>query len=99
MSNEKKAMERFCGDVEKANSEQSLDNAVIHLMHVWDSINELDSLGGMLRLVAYLTSPLCLKEDHDFEVFYEFLAGLSSRHDEAVNKLNEARKKVTFIKN
>jgi len=76
----------------------SLDNAVIPLMPVWDAINDLSRLRGIVAAVAYLTSPQHLKEDDDFEVFHEIFNDIHERLGEACDALESARQNVKFTK-
>lgn len=76
----------------------SLDNAMIPLMPIWDTITDLKRLRGMARLMACLTWPYGLKEDQTFEVFHDFFLDLHERLDEACTALSAAQEKVVFIK-
>lgn len=78
-------------------SNNSLENAMIPLMPIWDTINELDRLRGLASLMATLTGPLNLKEGHPYEAFHDYFADVSDRLDAAVIALNEAREKIKFV--
>ena len=54
--------------------QNTMDNAVIPLMSIWDAVNDLSRLRGIVAAVTYLTSPQHLKEDDEFEVFHEVFA-------------------------
>jgi len=75
-----------------------MDNVVIPLMLVWDAINDLTRLRGIVAAVAYLTSPQHLKEDDDFEVFHGIFSDIHDRLNEACAVLEQARRDVKFMK-
>ena len=74
----------------------SLDNAVIPLMPIWNTINDLSRLRGIVAAVAYLTGPLKLKEDDDFEIFHEIFCDINERLGAACDVLEAARQDVKF---
>ena len=74
----------------------SLDNAVIPLMPIWNTINDLSRLRGIVAAVAYLTGPLKLKEDDDFEIFHEIFCDINERLGSACDVLEAARQDVKF---
>lgn len=78
--------------------ESTLDNAVVHLMPIWDAITDLSRLRGMVALIACLTGPLHLKEDDEFEIFHDILCDINARLDEACDALETARQNVIFLK-
>ena len=95
MEERKKVTEKFSESIQKHND---LDNAVIQLMPIWDTINDLARVNGIMNLLAYLTSSLCLKEDHEFEVFNETFNDISGRLNEITETFLTARKNVIFVK-
>ncbi|MEN6639024.1 MAG: hypothetical protein ABFC95_07495 [Smithella sp.] len=80
------------------NSGSNLDNAVIPLMPIWDTINDLNRLRGIVAAAAYLTGPTKLKEGDDFEVFHEVFNDINERLGAACDVLEEARQSVKFMK-
>jgi len=78
------------------NSGSNLDDAMIPLMPIWDTINDLHRLRGIVAAAAYLTGPLKLKEDDDFEVFHEVFNDIHDRLDAACDVLSQARQNVQF---
>lgn len=76
----------------------SLDNAMIPLMPIWDTINDLKRLRGLVHLTSCLIAPVGLQEDHDFEVFHDLFSDLYERLDGACAALDAARGKVVFIR-
>ncbi len=74
----------------------TMDNAVIPLMPIWDTINDLTRLRGVVAAVAYLTGPLKLKEDDDFEIFHEIFCDINDRLGAACDVLEAARRDVKF---
>lgn len=80
------------------NKQTKLDNAVIPLMPIWDTINDLTRLRGIVAAVTYLTSPQHLKEDDEFEVFHEIFCDINERLGAACDVLTEARQNVQFMK-
>lgn len=78
--------------------QNSLDNAVIPLMPIWDTINDLNRLRGVVAAAAYLTGPLKLKEDDDFEIFHDIFCDINERLGNACDALEKARQDVKFMK-
>ena len=76
----------------------TMSDAVIPLMPIWDTINDLTRLRGIVTAVAYLTSPQHLKEDDDFEIFHEIFCDINERLGAACDVLTEARQNVQFMK-
>lgn len=76
----------------------TMDNAVIPLMPIWATINDLTRLRGIVAAVAYLTGPLKLKEDDDFEIFHEIFCDINERLGAACDVLEAARQDVKFTK-
>ena len=74
-----------------------LDNAMIPLMPIWDTINELNRLRDLMRFATCITEPLSLKEDHAYEIFHPFILDLCERLDGACEALAAARGNVVFI--
>ena len=79
-------------------NQNTMDNAVIPLMPIWDTINDLTRLRGIVAAVTYLTSPQHLKEDDAFEVFHEIFCDINERLGEACDVLETARQTVKFMK-
>lgn len=75
-----------------------MDNAVIPLMPIWDAINDLTRLRGIVAAVTYLTSPQHLQEDDDFEVFHGIFSDINDRLGAACDVLEAARRDVKFTK-
>lgn len=75
-----------------------MDDAVIPLMPIWDTIIELERLRGIADMMAMLLSPCCLKEDHEYGIFYDFVIDFTDRLSAACTALRAAREKATFIK-
>lgn len=78
------------------NKQPKLNDAVIPLMPIWDTINDLTRLRGIVAAVAYLTGPLKLKEDDDFEIFHEIFCDINERLGAACDVLEAARQDVKF---
>jgi len=78
--------------------QNTMDNAVIPLMSIWDAVNDLSRLRGIVAAVTYLTSPQHLKEDDEFEVFHEVFCDINDRLNEACDALEAARRDVKFMK-
>lgn len=76
----------------------TMDDAVIPLMPIWNTINDLSRLRGIVAAVAYLTGPLKLKEDDDFEIFHDIFCDINDRLGAACDVLEAARKEVKFTK-
>lgn len=74
-----------------------MENAVIPLMPIWDAINDLSRLRGIVAAVAYLTSPQHLKEDDDFEIFHDVFMDVAERLDAATYALDKARQNIKFV--
>lgn len=79
-------------------SNNNMDDAVIPLMPIWDTINDLDRLRGIADMMATLTGPCCLKEDHEYEIFNDYFMDISDRLAAAYTTLTTAREKVIFLK-
>lgn len=78
------------------NKQTTMNDAVIPLMPIWDTINDLTRLRGIVAAVAYLTGPLKLKEDDDFEIFHEIFCDINERLGAACDVLEAARQDVKF---
>ena len=78
--------------------EHSIDKATVPFAPVYDVRNDLYRIRGITAAVAYLTSPVHLKEDDDFEIFHEVLMEISDRLDAAREELSKAINEVKFGK-
>jgi len=76
----------------------TMDNAVIPLMSIWDAVNDLSRLRGVVAAVTYLTSPQHLKEDDEYGVIHDIFCDISDRLNEACGALEAARQNVKFMK-
>ena len=75
----------------------NMDDAMIPLMPIWDVILEIERLRGIADMMATLLGPCCLKEDHEYGIFYDFVIDFTDRLSAACTALRAAREKVIFI--
>jgi hypothetical protein len=72
------------------NATHSLDACTVPFAPVYDVRNDLSRLRGITGALAYLTSPVHLKEDDDFGVFHDALQEIHERLDGACAALTAA---------
>jgi len=65
---------------------------------VYDVRNDLSRLRGITGALAYLTSPVHLREDDELEIFHEALMDLHERIDAACEQLSAAIKNTSNLK-
>ncbi len=67
-----------------------LEHCTVPFGPVYDVHVDLIRLRGIAAALAYLTSPVHLKEDDDFEIFHESLMEITERIDRACEQIHGA---------
>jgi len=81
----------------KNQSFENQENALaVNFGPVYDVRNDLSRLRGITGALAYLTSPVHLREDDEYEIFHEALMDIHERIDAACEQLSAAIKNTNL---
>ncbi len=78
---------------------QTMDDVVVPVMVIWDTINDLCRLRGIADALAYLTRPERSNDDDAAaDMLHEVFNDFSERLDAACDTLETARKNPRILK-